>query len=209
MEVTDRNPLILVHGIWDTSKIFGQLSSYLRERGWSVSALDLVPNNCYIGLDKLAEQVADYANKTFGPDKPFDLVGFSMGGIVSRYYVQRLGGINRVRRFVTVSSPHHGTLMAHALPLKGSIQMRPDSEFLQDLNRDAPEMLGRLNFTSLWTPFDAMIVPGSSSKMPVGRNVKLPVKIHRWMISDRRSLEAIALALSEPIKSQDDLPKNI
>ena len=153
MEVSDRNPLLLVHGIWDTSKIFGQLSGYLKDRGWSVSALDMLPNNCSVGLDKLAEQVANYAEKTFGPDKPFDLVGFSMGGIVSRYYVQRLGGINRVQRFVTVSSPHHGTLMAHALPLKGSIQMRPDSELLQDLNRDASEMLGRLNFTSLLTPF--------------------------------------------------------
>jgi len=51
----------------------------------------------------LGQQVANYVAATFAP-KPFDLVGFSMGGIVSRYYVQRLGGIDRVQRFITLAS---------------------------------------------------------------------------------------------------------
>jgi len=35
-------------------------------------------------------KVANYVAANFAPEQPFDLVGFSMGGIVSRYYVQRL-----------------------------------------------------------------------------------------------------------------------
>jgi len=35
-------------------------------------------------------------------------------------------------------------------------------------------MLEQLNFTSIWTPFDLMIVPGNSSQMPV-EDVQVPV----------------------------------
>lgn len=196
-----RNPILLVHGLWDTGKVFRKLSAHLTELGWSVHAIDLSPNNSSVGLDKLAQQVAAFAKERFGPHGNFDLVGFSMGGLVSRYYVQRLGGSDRVQRFVTISSPHNGTLMAYALPLEGTVQMRPNSEFLEDLNADAAQTLGKLNFTSIWTHYDAMIVPGASSEMPVGKNIHLPVLIHRWMVSDRRCFQVITQALSEPIKA--------
>jgi len=63
-----------------------------------------------------------------------------MGGIVSRYYVQRLWGIDRVQRF-TLASPHHGhPWLTYVSP--GCVQMRPDSPFLQQ--QDAI-MLEQLN----------------------------------------------------------------
>jgi triacylglycerol lipase len=77
--------------------------------------------------------------------------------------------------------------------------MRPDSAFLQDLNRDAVNILGRLNFTVIWTPYDLIIVPSNSSQMPVGKEVTVPVRLHSWMLTDDRCLKAVATALSEPI----------
>ncbi|MDB9374405.1 esterase/lipase family protein [Nodularia sphaerocarpa] len=194
-----RNSVLLIHGIGDTAAVFNMMASYLRKLGWSVYTLNLVPNNGEVGLDILAQQIADYILNTFAPEQPIDLIGFSMGGIVSRYYVQRLGGINRVQRFVTISSPHHGTVIAYASQRHGCLQMRRNSEFIQDLNADAV-MLGRLNFTSIWTPYDLMIVPANSSQMALGKEVVLPVVLHSWMLTDSRSLAAVASALSEPIK---------
>ncbi len=194
-----RNPVLLVHGIFDTGRVFGRMVPYLTQRGWTVYDLDLVPNNGYIGLDELAQQVVNYIDATFPPEQPLDLVGFSMGGIVSRYYVQRLGGINRVQRFITISSPHHGTWIAYLNQGRGSVHMRPDSALLQDLNQDAA-ILKQLNFTSIWTPYDLMIVPANSSQMPVGTEVIVPVMAHAWMLTDIRSLAAVAEALAEPIK---------
>jgi triacylglycerol lipase len=75
----------------------------------------------------------------------------------------------------------------------------PNSAFLQDLNRDVA-MLNQLNFTSIWTPFDLMIVPANSSQMPVGKNVQVPVLTHATMITEPRSLVAVVAALSEPLK---------
>ena len=192
---TPRNPVLLVHGFYDTTALFKKMSAYLQKRGWSVYSLNLTPNNGTLGLEHLAQQVATYAEETFG-SQPFDLVGFSMGGIVSRYYLQRLGGIDRVKRFISISSPHHGTWTAYALGRPGCLQMRPNSAFLEDLNRDAPTMLDQLDFTSIWTPYDLMIVPASSSQMNVGREIKLPVALHAWMVTDSRSLKVVADTLA-------------
>ena len=103
------NPLLLIHGIFDTIKIFDKMSRYLKKLGWEVYSLNLVPNYGIVGLDKLAEQVANYVDKTFPPNQTLDLIGFSMGGIVSRYYVQRLGGIDKVERFVSFNDLSRGS----------------------------------------------------------------------------------------------------
>lgn len=195
-----RNPVLLVHGITDTEAVFNPMAANLRQLGWKVHTLNLVPNNGEAPLNVLAEQVADYVAATISPEQPFDLIGFSMGGIVSRYYVQKLGGINRVQRFVTISSPHHGTVVAYASRHPGCVQMRPNSLFLQDLNADA-QMLEQLNFTSIWTPYDLMILPTHSSKMPVGKELIIPVALHSWMLTDYRSIEAVAATLAEPVNS--------
>ncbi|MGL5079994.1 MAG: esterase/lipase family protein [Microcoleaceae cyanobacterium] len=194
------NPVLLIHGIFDTTTIFRRMSNYLQNQGWEAHSFNLSPNTGFSGLDKLANQLEHYVSKNFSPDQPFDLVGFSMGGIVSRYYVQRLGGIKRVQRFVTISSPHHGTQVAHFYPTPGGWQMCPKCEFLNDLNRDV-EMLNQIKFTSIWTPFDAMIIPAKSSQMPVGQNFQVNVPYHAWMVSDRRTLELLAQVLSAPINS--------
>ncbi|MEO1208830.1 MAG: alpha/beta fold hydrolase [Cyanobacteria bacterium J06638_20] len=205
--MSPRNPVLLVHGIDDTTILFDTLSSYLEEQGWKTHSLDLHPNNGDVGLEVLAEQVDTFAEKTLGRDRPFDLLGFSMGGIVSRYYLQRLGGIPQVQRFITIASPHHGTWMAYARWNQGGEQMRPDSAFLNALNADIVETLGQINITSIWTPLDAMIVPASSSQMPVGRNVSINVATHPWMVTDMRVLKAVAIALSEPLIPSPSMSK--
>ncbi len=68
------------------------------------------------------------------------------------------------------------------------------------LNQDV-QMLERINFTYLWTPWDAIIIPARNSQMPVGREVKLSnVFAHACMVANPISLEAVAAALAEPTK---------
>lgn len=198
---TKSNPVLLIHGINDTGAVFYKMAPYLAALGRQVYDISLTPNNGNVGLDNLAEQVAAYIDKTFAPEQPLDLVGFSMGGIVSRYYVQRLGGIERVQSFITISSPHQGTTAAYLSQRPGCIQMRPDSAFLKDLNQDVA-MLNQLNFTSIWTPFDLIIVPARSSQLPVGREIMVPVPAHPWMLTDSRSIKSVVEALSDPLKEE-------
>jgi triacylglycerol esterase/lipase EstA (alpha/beta hydrolase family) len=198
MATKQQNPVLLVHGINDTGAVFNKMGLYLRQRGLSVYTVDLVPNNGAEVLDKLAQQVANYVAATFEPEQPLDLVGFSMGGIVSRYYLQRLGGIERVQRFITISSPHKGTVIAYGSWQPGCVQMRPNSDFLKDLNSDV-QMLKQINFTSIWTPYDLMILPATSSQLEIGKEVTVPVLLHPLMLTDFGTLEIVAKALIEVV----------
>lgn len=195
----DRHPILLVHGLMDTSYKMRKIASHLRGLGWQVFDINLTPNHGAARLEILAGQVAALIDRTFDPDRPIDLLGFSMGGLVARYYIQRLGGIDRVQRFITISTPHKGTIAAHFSMQPGCIQMRPEHEFIQDLNRDV-DRLNSLNFTSLWTPFDLIILPPSSSQLGIGTERMISALTHPWMVSDPRTLNAIVDALSQPVK---------
>lgn len=203
---TGRNPVVLVHGMWDTCSVFGKMTTNLQKWGWTVYSLDLIPCNGDASLEELAQQLQTFVAANLPADRPFDLVGFSMGGIVSRYYLQRLGGLARVQRFITIASPHQGTLIAYGSLRPGSIQMRPNSVFLNGLNEQL-QQLANLNFTSIWTPFDAMIVPAHSSVLPIAQNVSIPVLVHAWMVSDDRVISAVCQALQEDLRSPQAHPQ--
>src|SRR3954466_9538317 len=79
-----RNPVVLVHGIYSSSGDFARLARHLRADGHEVLMLDLQPNDGHAGLEVLAQQLADFTEARL-PGRRFDLVGFSMGGLVSRY----------------------------------------------------------------------------------------------------------------------------
>jgi triacylglycerol lipase len=200
--ISPKPPVLLIHGIDDTADVFDRMVAYLREHTWTdIHTLNLWPNNGDRGLDELALQVQIYIDRHLAYAEAIDLIGFSMGGIVSRYYVQRLGGWQRVRRFVTLASPHNGTWTGYLRQNAGAAQMRPGSTFLQQLNASV-EDLAQVDFTSLWTPYDLMIVPANSSQLPVGRMMQVPVLAHPLMLKDEKALGAIAQILAgqaEPV----------
>ncbi len=193
--------VLLLHGLSDTQAIFDRMTAHLREQGYAVFSLDFQPANASLGLEPLAEQVAAYVSNHLPVNDPFDVVGFSMGGIVGRYYVQRLGGLQRVQRLITVASPHQGTLSAYTSPRLGSVQMRPNSSFLQELNEDIAT-LEQLNFTSIWTPLDLMILPAHSSQIAVGKNVQIPILTHTGMVTHAIGIQAVADVLAEPLRNE-------
>jgi triacylglycerol lipase len=188
--------VILVHGIYNSGNRMSGMKRYLEARGWQVYAVNIKPNDASITFDAMGAQLADFINANIPRGEKFDLVGFSMGGLVSRYYVQKMDGYQRVRRFVTVSAPNHGTLWASLGWLSGVKQMRPDSPMLRDLNGDMSK-LEPLGYTSIYTPLDLSIIPARSSRMPVGRNVVVWVPLHPLMTMLSRPLNAVAQALED------------
>jgi len=184
------HPVILVHGIDDTVARLRHLRKYLEAGGLAVHCFNLVPNHGEAPLAELAQQLAGYVQANFAVQDGIDLVGFSMGGLVSRFYIQRLGGIHRVRKFVSIATPHRGTGTAYLRNNPGARNMRPGSAFLQDLNRDVA-MLRSLSFTSIWTPLDLMIVPASSSCLPVGQSVRVWSWAHPFLVRDSRVLKLV------------------
>lgn len=188
-------PVLLVHGIWDSARRLEPLRAGLVARGVaSVHAMDLTPNTGAAPIATLSAQV-DAKARSLAADGALDVVGFSMGALVARHWIQRGGGRDRVRRFVSLSGPHHGTLTAHALPLDGARDMRPRSALLRDLAADA-DPFGAVEVHCLYTPFDVMVTPARTAVLPGARSVTaVPVALHRFMITDPRVLDRVAAIL--------------
>ena len=134
------NRVELAHGFLETGTSFKMMCKRLEARGADCLAPKLRPNDGRGGLDKLAAKLKTEIDGHFGPNERISIVAFSMGGLVSRYYLQELGGADRCDTFITISSPHHGTKAAWLYPSKGAVQMRPGSGFLEQLERSESKL---------------------------------------------------------------------
>ena len=188
-------PTILVHGYKDDATVFQPLAQHLSAVGVRTYAVTLAPSDCSVPLEVLAQQLKTYISSNFGYNQQLNFVGFSLGGIVARYYMQRMGGLARTGRFLSVATPHHGTWVAFASRLPAALQLRPNSSFLRDLNSDA-ERLASVRFSSMWTPLDLMIVPSFNCRFHVGTNMAVWTLQHQGLITGRRGIGTIAQVLT-------------
>lgn len=187
---------VLVHGFLETGLAFSQMKRCLEKQGVQCFIAKLRPSDGRGGLDKLAEGLKRDIDATYGPDQTISVIGFSMGGIVSRYYLQKLGGAARCEKFFTISSPHHGTLAAKIYPTKGALQMRPDSEFLKDL-AETESNLGDMPVVSYRTPLDLVILPPTSSVWDRAVNIEHPALLHPLMVTSNTVITDIGKRLLE------------
>ena len=54
------------------------------------------------------------------------------------------------------------------------------------------DSLAQIPVLTLWTPLDLMILPATSSLLPIGETVKKIVPLHTLMLHDRRVFAATA-----------------
>ncbi|MFG3100357.1 esterase/lipase family protein [Streptomyces sp. NPDC048182] len=152
-------PVVLLHGFIDNRSVFLLLRRNLAQHGrHQVESLNYSPLTCDIrtAAELLGRHIEQICERT-GSDR-VDIVGHSLGGLIARYYVQRLGGDLRVRTLVTLGTPHAGTRvvpLADAHPIVR--QMRPGSAVLAELARPAPGC--RTRFVSFWSDQDRVMDP--------------------------------------------------
>ena len=77
----------------------------------------LKPSDGRDGLPAMARQLQDFLEGELEEGERFALVGFSMGTLITRYYLQELDGHRRVKAFFSISGPlgnaHIGCLRSH------------------------------------------------------------------------------------------------
>jgi triacylglycerol lipase len=180
--------IVLVHGFLETGMAFSTLRKRLEAQGYDCLVPKLSPSDGRGGLEALAEGLKRDIDAAYGPDIPIRVVGFSMGGVVSRYYLQKLGGAARCEKFFTIASPHNGTHAAWIYPTRGAAQMRPGSKFLKALD-ESDHTLGSMPVVSYRTPLDLVILPASSSVWQRAENFHFPVLLHPLMLSSAKVLD--------------------
>lgn len=182
--------VILVHGIFDTGRVFKHMASHLEASGHECHAPNLKPSNAGLGISDLSMKLKNYIDQHIGVDQPIAIIGFSMGCMVSRYYLQILEGHKRTKAFFAISGPHSGTMTAYFYPSKGAKDMRPNSRFLADLAM-TENRLENIRLYSYRTPFDAMIVPSKSSDWKIANNKRANALVHSLMLRDRSVISDI------------------
>jgi pimeloyl-ACP methyl ester carboxylesterase len=155
----------MVHGIVDNHSIFTLLQRALRRRGFAtMSSYDygLLTRDIPAAAHLLGEAVEKLAADS-GYER-IHVIGHSLGGLIARYYVQRLGGDARVHTLVTLGTPHGGTEVARPfrrLPLPG--QLTPGSSVLRELAEPAPEC--RTRFLVFASDLDHIVRPAGNARL--------------------------------------------
>ena len=151
-------PILLVHGLVDNRSIFTLLRKGLLRRGFGqVSTMNYnsLRGDVRTMAARLAEEVEALVSET-GYER-IHIIGHSLGGMVARYYVTRLGGDERVHTLVTLGTPHSGTYAAYAWPSALGRQLRPGSGLVRELGRPASGCSTR--FIAYWSDLDEIVLP--------------------------------------------------
>ena len=192
-------PIILVHGLVDNRSIFTLLRRALRRRGFG-RILTLNYSPLTQDVRGVAARLADLVERTCEETgyERVHVVGHSLGGIVARYYVQRLGGDARVHTLCTLGSPHSGTYAAKLLPQGVVRQLRPGSDLMQELAAPSPGCATR--FVAFWSDLDQLIVPQRNAAIDhpdlAVRNVELRGVGHMSLPIHGRVVHEIATLLA-------------
>ncbi len=188
--MAERDPgVLLVHGIFNSARQMRPLLDAVEGAGLRGHAITLSAPWGGASIGELAAEVAEAIEALATERLSLDVVGFSMGALVSRFAIQNLGAHRRVRRFVSLSGPHEGTRSAHLWMGPAARDMRPGSTLLKKLHEERDPWKG-VDVAAFYTPHDTMIVPASSSRLPGAYERTFPVLLHRWMITDPRVLRA-------------------
>ena len=194
-------PVVLVHGL---SARMGENWSYVSPRladaGYCVFALTygqderaaLFPYSPggIVPMEQSSLELKAFVTKVLKRTgaRRVDLVGHSEGTVMPRYYLERRGGREKVKRFVALTPLWRGTNVAgptflrqsgDALGIEGLIieavssfcgscpQFGPDSEYLRDLNADGERIRG-IRHTNIVTRYDELVQPYTSGIMGDG-----------------------------------------
>jgi triacylglycerol lipase len=194
-------PIILLHGYFHNRSAFVIMRRSLKKFGFR--SVDTMNYNV-IGHDvqelahQLAAHVDEILEQTGGTH--VHLIGHSLGGLVARYYIQKLGGHEKVHTCVTLGTPHRGTHAAWVGRGKTARQLRPGSLLLRQLARSSRAMPVR--FISFYSNLDSLVLPASNAKITEpslrARNIFVRDLGHLSLLISRPLIRSIAEILASP-----------
>jgi len=191
---SNKRPIFLVHGLWNNPKLFEKLLKKIKEDDYQLYRPHLPHKFGKTSLRRLARDLDSKIEELVGPKIEIDIVGFSMGGLISRLWLQNYNGFLRTKRFFSIGTPHLGTYTAQMIPssfMPGIAEMKRGSSLLSQLNDDMTS-LEKIECISFFTKWDLMSFPGWQAKLSIGDSYHLPVLTHKELITNSISLDILA-----------------
>lgn len=182
--------VILIHGVFDRGTLLAPIAKALEAQGHQCYCPSLTPSSARYGIKDLALKLRNYIDSTLNDEEDFMLIGFSMGCLVSRVYLQELQGVQRCHIFHAIAGPHHGSWWAYLFFWQGAKDMRPNSELLVRL-KETQHRLNDMQLHSYRTPYDLMILPSKSSQWAIAKNHITRTALHHLMVKDKTIIQQI------------------
>jgi predicted alpha/beta hydrolase family esterase len=176
---TPQRPVVLVHG-------------YMMRGGFSYSPP-------WKDISCFAEQLSNYVDKIVAESKSkVDIVAHSMGGLVSRCYINLLGGDQHVAHLVTLGTPHGGSMLWSFAIWRCGQQMRPGSKFLEKLAQHDYK-LKVLKTTSIYSDYDELVIPRESPVLSETwvNNIEVSGVGHVGFVFDKEVYKLIEQAMEQ------------
>lgn len=163
-----RRGVVFVHGFVCNRGFWAPWMEELRARGHPYLAVNLEP--VFGSIDDYVPIIDDAVTRvTQATGMPPVLVCHSMGGLAARAWLRAKSADERVHHVITIGSPHHGTWLARFSQMKNGRQMRQDSVWLRQLQRDAGARRHG-NFTCWYSNCDNIAFPASTGTLPGADN---------------------------------------
>lgn len=188
-------PIVFIHGfgggVWEYEPII----RFLSERGDSTPyRFSYQKNLGQVSLKVLAHQLHEFICSTVS-EHEIDIVALSQGGIIARLYIALYDDV-KVRKCITLCSPHKGSLLACVGIFRGIKELQPSSSLLKQLDRT------KARYYAVYNPLDLMVIPGWSGRLD-GAVANKPVwaAFHPLTFSHPETLAFIEMTLEDKTES--------
>jgi pimeloyl-ACP methyl ester carboxylesterase len=169
-------PVVLVHGLGGNRGAWTPLRTFLRLNGHRrIYAFGFEKGTIEQhaeGLKRFIEEICEVTG-----EQKVDIVAHSLGGLISRYAIQRLDMTPAVRNLITLATPHLGTYAAQYANTPLTLALRPDSAIIRDLNGDDLSNLP-IRFVTVSSDRDIYVIPHKGQTHPDAEDVFVPNIAH-------------------------------
>lgn len=182
----DRTPVVFVHGYTGSGSNWSSAISRFRAAGYSSDELNAFDYNWQQSNKTSAQQLSSYIDGVLaktGADK-VDIVNHSMGGLVSQYYLTKLGGTAKVSHLASLAGANHGTTSASACTVYASCrEMVPGSSFIGEITA-GDETPGDTRYGTWYSACDGVILPYTSTRLDGATNNNAGCVNHLVFLTD-------------------------
>jgi pimeloyl-ACP methyl ester carboxylesterase len=197
----DRTPIVFIHGLYHNRTAWYLYLRWFRKWGWQhVKAINLTGKFRSIEdyTQILAREIDEILAETGRSEA--DLVGHSMGGLIIRSYLTENSAKAKVRKVVTLGSPHAGSKLGVFGVGTAVKEMLPGSPFLVALNQAEIQVRKGSGFYSIYSIVDNMVLPNESAILTGGgvKNIETRTVNHVGLVFCKHTARLVRQCLVEP-----------
>jgi len=173
-EVEDQPVVLLITGSTIVAEFFDVMRDRLRERGFRAVVYqppELFTTSLKDGAERIGRVVEEVTKRT-GQDR-IHIIAECNGGIATRYYVEQLGGHEKVDRFVSFVSAHNGTTYFKLKLFPAMAEIDPDSFFMRQMAESRLPEGAETRMYSIYVCNDEVMKPHTTSAYPGAINIEI------------------------------------